>query len=515
MNSKKNTNIFTIDDNIVFSLALKGYIETAFESMQVKVYSFDTGENCIEKFIHVKPELVILDFSLNSMSPGAANGLEVLDMMKKIYSETSVIMLTSNIQLDIALKSFHHGASDYVVKTEKQFEKIHSSIAKIFANKELAFLKKEKGKERLALLIAAKERAFQSEEREKWKTEVNFVNNELAFQTCEREKRAAELIIINSKLSFQNKTGEKRETELNLAKIQKVEAEKVRFKIEQKNKDITDSINYAKRLQDAKLPNKDKIYASLPNSFVLYKPKDIVSGDFYFFHLPPAPYTLPPLLSFPIAEKDGGGSEGTDKQGKDIFLIAAADCTGHGIPGAFMSIIAMEKLDAAVTHSLETSEILNHVNRGIKNSLHQSNSKDSTRDGMDIALCSVDKKNSVVKYAGANRPLWLIRKGTKKLEEIKGTKNAIGGLTDKNQHFESHELKLSQGDTFYLFTDGYTDQFGGKAGKKLMTRKFKKILIEIQDKSMLEQKIYLDNYIENWKNGIEQLDDILVIGVRL
>jgi serine phosphatase RsbU (regulator of sigma subunit) len=261
--------------------------------------------------------------------------------------------------------------------------------------------------------------------------------------------------------------------------------ERLKQELEEKNKDITDSITYAKRIQHAKLPRKEEIYTSLPRCFILFKPKDIVSGDFYFFH----------------------------KNNQSIF-IAAADCTGHGVPGAFMSMIGSERLEDAVSNSNDTSEILKLLNKGIKTSLRQSDSKESTRDGMDIALCSIDTLNCSVKYAGANRPIYVIRKGQTEMEEIKATKKAIGGLTEDDQHFDTHELKLQQGDTFYISTDGYADQFSGE-DKKLTTKKFKQILLDIQNKTMQEQELHLDKFIENWKSGIEQIDDILVIGVRL
>ncbi|MES2681409.1 MAG: tetratricopeptide repeat protein [Bacteroidota bacterium] len=265
-----------------------------------------------------------------------------------------------------------------------------------------------------------------------------------------------------------------------------LELEKKNNEIEEKNKEITDSITYALRIQQAKLPKKKDISDFLPNNFILFKPKDIVSGDFYFFN----------------------------KTKKGAF-IAAVDCTGHGVPGAFMSLIGFEKLEEVTFNNINPSEILKQLNKGIKTSLRQTDSDDSTRDGMDIALCLVDVENLTVSYAGANRPLWLIRSGETTVEEIKATKKAIGGLTEDDQHFESQELKLSRGDTLYIFTDGYADQFSGTNGKKLMTKKFKEILLEIQSKTMPEQEQYLNTYIEAWKNGIEQVDDILVIGIRL
>jgi serine phosphatase RsbU (regulator of sigma subunit)/Tfp pilus assembly protein PilF len=261
--------------------------------------------------------------------------------------------------------------------------------------------------------------------------------------------------------------------------------EKSKHIIEEKNKDITDSINYARRIQRAMLPHRRDIWTAFPQSFVLYKPKDIVSGDFYFFH-----------------------------PGKTPF-IAAADCTGHGVPGAFMSMVGAGKLNDAVAESSDTSEVLALLNVGVKTALKQSEEDQSaTRDGMDIALCSVDTVNKVVKYAGANRPIWIIRKGSTAVEEIKATKKAIGGFTENSQHFDTHEIKLNEGDSFYLSTDGYADTFG-KDGKKMMTKRFKEILLGIQDKTMKEQEKYLDTFVEDWKAGTEQVDDILVIGIRL
>jgi serine phosphatase RsbU (regulator of sigma subunit) len=259
--------------------------------------------------------------------------------------------------------------------------------------------------------------------------------------------------------------------------------------IEEKNREITDSINYAKRIQHAILPEMHDIRKALPNSFIMFKPKDIVSGDFYFF---------------------------LNHDGKKVF-IAAADCTGHGVPGAFMSLIGYEKLyDAAqVTH--HPGEILSSVNKGIRTALRQSSDTGSTRDGMDIGLCSMEKKDGglSVSFSGANRPLWIVRKDAKEVEEIKSTKKAIGGFTEEDQRFDMYETHLKPGDTFYLFSDGYTDQFGGAQGKKLTSRRFKELLSEVREFSMEKQAERLEQYIETWKKNEEQLDDILVIGVRV
>ncbi|MBC7861641.1 MAG: SpoIIE family protein phosphatase [Bacteroidia bacterium] len=262
--------------------------------------------------------------------------------------------------------------------------------------------------------------------------------------------------------------------------------DKLKRLLEEKNHEIIDSINYAKRIQQARLPKKEDIYSALSNSFVLFKPKDIVSGDFYYFHKKNA-----------------------------LIFIASADCTGHGVPGALMSMVGSEKLEDAVSQTNDTSIILNILNKGIKTSLRQSEHTESTRDGMDIAICAINLESRIVKYAGANRPLWIIRNGASIVEEIKATKAAIGGITEDKQKFDSHELQLMEGDTIYLFTDGFADQFGGLSGKKLMTKKFKEILLKIQGMQLNEQEQFLDGFIENWKAGTEQVDDILVIGLRL
>lgn len=252
----------------------------------------------------------------------------------------------------------------------------------------------------------------------------------------------------------------------------------------QKNNEIKDSINYAQRIQNAMLTDKAEINQTLKNCFILFKPKDIVSGDFYFY---------------------------TKKE--NTVFIAAADCTGHGVPGALMSMIGAEKLMGIVNEYSNPSDILFYLNQGIKSSLKQTEQGTSTKDGMDIALTAIDLNTFNVNYSGANRPIWIIKNGSTEIEEIKATKKAIGGYTEGNQKFEQHNLQLQKGDTYYLFTDGFADQFGSN-GKKLMTKRFKEILLEIQHLSMQEQESYLNNFIENWKNGVEQIDDILVIGIR-
>lgn len=253
------------------------------------------------------------------------------------------------------------------------------------------------------------------------------------------------------------------------------------------NKDITASIRYAKRIQDAILPPDDFVKNHLPNTFVLFKPKDIVSGDFYWM---------------------------VDKE--DVVIFAAVDCTGHGVPGAFMSIVGHNLLDRVVGEQniTQPAKILDELNKSLGDTLRQTDLEDNTvRDGMDIALCSFNRKTGLLHYAGAYNPLWLIRNN--ELIEIKANKFPIGNSkSGEINRFTNHEIQLQKGDTLYIFSDGYSDQFGGPAGKKFKSSSLKTLLLNSQHLSMDEQKLMLDITNVKWREGHEQVDDILVIGTR-
>jgi serine phosphatase RsbU (regulator of sigma subunit) len=269
----------------------------------------------------------------------------------------------------------------------------------------------------------------------------------------------------------------------------------INVEISKKNEDITDSINYAKRIQQAILPPIEELQENFKDSFILYKPKDIVSGDFYWLF-----------------------KSEFDNQEKQI-LIAAADCTGHGVPGAFMSMVSIDKLNEAVKYHFEPSKILEYINVGIKSALRQSSEMEGqTRDGLDIALVRVIKlpeSSFELSFSGANRPLWILRENATEIEEIKATKAAIGGFTSDKQEFTQNRIVLKSGDAFYLFSDGYPDQFGGEFNKKFMTKKLKDLIVQNKNKTMFQQKIIFDTVLKNWQGNYQQIDDILVIGVRL
>lgn len=309
----------------------------------------------------------------------------------------------------------------------------------------------------------------------------------IARDITQRKKYEAKILKFNEELEHKVEDRTKELSSSNSAlKVEMQERIQIARELESKNKALTDSINYAKLIQKAKLPGLDRIYSELPQCFILYKPKDIVSGDFYYFH----------------------------KSGSTTF-VAAADCTGHGVPGALMSMMAMEKLDKAFSISTDISKILGHLNRAMKIALGQNDDSTSMRDGMDIALCCLNPETRSLRYAGAYRPLWIIPKRSTAINEIKATNKSIGGFTADNERFPSHEIQLKKGDSFYIFSDGYADCFNGKTNKKMTSKRFKQILLDIQHLSMPEQEKYLDDLIESWKDGSEQVDDILVIGVRV
>jgi PAS domain S-box-containing protein len=253
----------------------------------------------------------------------------------------------------------------------------------------------------------------------------------------------------------------------------------------QKNKDITDSISYARKIQHAILPSEALIKSRIPNSFVLYMTKDIVSGDFYWFtHF------------------------------EDCCIIAAVDCTGHGVPGAFMSLIGYNLLNRIVNEEKITDpkNILMELNNGVLGVLHKNESE--SKDGMDIAICKINHKQSTLEYAGAMRPLWILNT-QKELIEIKADKIPIGTKQkDRNEpiSYTTHAINTNKGDTFYIFTDGYADQFGGSKDKKYSTKKFKELLLNNSKFDLATQEKAIKQEHADWKGENEQVDDILIIG---
>lgn len=264
------------------------------------------------------------------------------------------------------------------------------------------------------------------------------------------------------------------------------EEEERQISMKYKTHQITSSIHYAKKIQEAILPSTELIQSNLPKSFVYYKPKDIVSGDFYWF---------------------------SDKHIPHLFM-AIVDCTGHGVPGAFMSMIGNTILNKLINEKQMTDvgAILDAMEIELRKALNREDHFQATSDGMDLALINICSTTNQLFFAGAQRPLIHIHNKT--LTEYKGTRRSIGQDYEKNIHYNIETIPLKKGDCIYMFSDGYQDQFGGKEGKKFMKRHLKKILLEIHLLPMKQQKELLHKELIKWKGEEEQVDDILLIGIQ-
>jgi serine phosphatase RsbU (regulator of sigma subunit) len=263
------------------------------------------------------------------------------------------------------------------------------------------------------------------------------------------------------------------------------ERKMIELEIQNKNKKITESINYAKRIQTAILPNNKVINRALPDSFILYKPRDVVSGDFPWF-----------------------------VQIKDDIFIAAVDCTGHGVPGALLSLIGYFLLNDIVRSRkiTEPGKILDLLDEGVTTTLRQDEDA-TTKDGMDIALCKINMTAGDVEYAGAHRPLYIMKNGV--MEEVKGNKFPIGGGIFKNQtNFTNTKIVLSKGDSIYFSSDGFPDQFGGPDGRKFGPKKTREIIERIHKQPMEEAMKVFDEEWEGWRGETKQTDDVLLIGIK-
>jgi len=312
-----------------------------------------------------------------------------------------------------------------------------------------------------------------------------------------RTKNKANLLLVQKNNEILN---QKEEIE-----AQRDEIEIQRDTLAKQKKNITDSILYAQRIQQAVLPTPEVLKMALPEHFVLFKPRDIVSGDFYWL-----------------------------KRINNLVVFAVADCTGHGVPGAFMSMLGVSFLNEIVNDKGVNSagEVLSRMREMVKSSLHQRGVIGEQKDGMDMALCVLNMETLQLQYAGAHNPLFIIRKGinlhdyksiadiksfeseTHTLFEIKANRQSVS-FNQKEVEFTTHEIQLKQGDSFYMFSDGIIDQLGGEANEKYRVQRFKKLLLDSVEKTMDEQKQILENTHELWRKNIEQIDDILVFGVRV
>ena len=341
-----------------------------------------------------------------------------------------------------------------------------------------------------------KEIQASNEEIEMQKTYLQSMVEDLARSHDEIEKQKASLEVTVKALENSNDEIEKQKANLEVTikaleqsnveiETQKTLLEQAFEELDAAYGDITSSITYAKRIQDAMLPKPSLLELYFEDVLVFFKPRDIVSGDFYWF---------------------------TQEQNK--FIIVAADCTGHGVPGALMSMLGINLLNEIVSNNKNTSpeKILSLLDLGINYTLDQEKTKNS--DGMDIAICTIDLTNQVLEYAGAHNPMLLIQNN--ELQVIGADRLGVGGFDKKQKSvYNKHTFQLDQPTTIYIYSDGYQDQFGGKARRKFMSKTFKKFLFDIHDKSMQEQNNILDTTLEDWKDGQPQIDDILVLGLKI
>jgi len=279
---------------------------------------------------------------------------------------------------------------------------------------------------------------------------------------------------------------EKSEQEKEIYRLRHVELKEAYDIIEEKNNDITASINYARRIQQALLPKQDEIPGLEEIIFILYLPKEIISGDFYWFSME-----------------------------ENKLVITAGDCTGHGVPGALMSMLGISFLEEIVKNRniTESGQILNELRKEVQRALHQKGERDEAKDGMDISLCVIDKKINILQYSGAYNSLYLIRNG--ELIEYRADRMPIGIYDLEDKDFKCNSIPYMSGDLIYMFSDGYADQFGGTDHKKFKATRLKALLIEIYGLPVSEQKQLLEKHFFEWKGDNPQIDDVLILGLKL
>jgi serine phosphatase RsbU (regulator of sigma subunit)/Tfp pilus assembly protein PilF len=411
---------------------------------------------------------------------------------------------------ELAQDYYRHGdypkAKEYIEYALEIAKKEHAAIVDLFNNVQIAYqidsagnyfedafnqyqqyiILKEKLNKEEALKLAAKDRfnsEIKAQKTEQEKKDI-LLRKEIEQQKVVRNSFVGGfvLMLLFAGVSYRNFRRKKKDNKIITQ--QKTEVENQKHLVEEKNREILDSIEYALRIQTAILPPQKIVKQYLENSFILYKPKDIVAGDFYWMEIV-----------------------------NDLVLFAACDCTGHGVPGAMVSVVCHNALNRAVREFglTQPAAILDKTAEIVIENF--SKSEEDIKDGMDISLCTYNAKTKTIQWAGANNPLWLLQHG--ELIETKADKQPIG-MNEDSKPFTNHTFTLNNGDTIYLFTDGFADQFGGDTGeKKLTKRRFKDLLLSIQTKSLQEQETALDKFIVEYRKEIEQIDDILVMGVKV
>lgn len=426
--------------------------------------------------------IIVLDdiskcyIEMNKYNKAIGYSLYALDSIKK-YS-------FNNLSSEIYYNLYTINKKTHNYKTALNYFELYKKINDSLFNKE-----KENNIEKLLT-------EFETKQKEK---EIVILNKDkkLKIETINHQKNlliffisAFIIIFLLSVLLFKMFLFKKKaNASLRLQKkeieTQKDEIEVQNELVKNQNKSIKDSILYASYIQEAILTPKQVINQVLPSNFILFKPKDVVSGDFYWL-----------------------------KKIDNIVYYAIADCTGHGVPGAFMSMLGISLLNEIIQkgNNIHPNEILEELRNKVKISLRQTGKENESQDGMDIAICAIDTKKMVLEYSGAFNPLYIVRKGN--FIEIEATKNPIG-IYFREKAFENHIFNLQKEDVLYTFSDGYADQFGGEKNKKFKIENMKNLFVEIYNKPMDEQVVILNNTITKWQGETNQTDDILLFGVRI
>ena len=446
--------ILVVDDEPDLQLVISQSFRSRIKSGELVFDFAENGAVALEK-LKADPEIEVVFTDINMP---VMNGLTLLSKIQENDLMAKAVVVSAYGDMKNIRTAMNSGAFDFITKPVDLAD-MSATIAK--ATQELEIFKQgieAKGK----LVITTQEK------------DIALLEKAAAQQEALLHLQEKEKLILQ-----QNEMLEKQVAERTIEVLQQ------KAVIEEKNREILDSIRYAKRLQEAMLPSEQQLNSFASESFILYLPKDIVAGDFYW-----------------IGKVD------------DNMLVAVADCTGHGVAGALMSMLGYSLLNQIVNESGITtpSIILNRLHYAVIAALKST--EHDAHAGMDIAVCRFNMKENILQFAGANRPLWMIR--NRQLEVIMPDKFPLGGLqVEKPESFLDHTIQFEKGDLLYLFTDGYADQFGGENGKKLMTKKFKEILMDIPEKSLAAQFIYLKEYFESWRGINEQVDDVLVMGLRI
>lgn len=400
----------------------------------------------------------------NEAIPYLEKALKGTRKFKSTDTERNTLKTLAYLYMDI--KNYKL-SSDYF----SSFVKMNDSVTKLTRTEEIADLEKK----------------YQTDKKDQ-ENKLLFAQNKISENTINQQRLisyfgALGLILLILVIVFVFRSYRvKKKANIELSEKNGV-IQKQKELVEEHQKEILDSITYAKRLQQAILPPLSYLNQHLPDNFVLYKPKDIVAGDFYWA-----------------------------EQKKEIILIAAADCTGHGVPGAMVSVVCSNALNRAVKefNLSEPGKILDKVRELVMDTFSKSESE--VKDGMDISLCAINTETKQIQWSGANNPLWYIN--DQQLFELKADKQPIG-KNDNPKPFTTHTLQLKTGDLLYLFTDGYADQFGGAKGKKFKYKQLEELILKNSTLNSEQQKDNLEKVFDNWKGGLEQVDDVCVMGIRL